>query len=347
MGKEPPSSKVIFTLEHVTKVFGDKSSQVTAIDDVSLEIFEGEIFGIVGMSGAGKSTLVRTLNRLEPVTDGRILFNGEDLAELNPRRLREIRHSIGMIFQSFNLLQQKKSIDNVILPMRISKTGTKSEARQRAREMLAVVGLEDKEDAYPGQLSGGQKQRVAIARALSMNPKVLLCDEITSALDPTTTSEILTLLKKINVEMGITIVIITHEMDVVEKICDRVAIMDAGKLAEVGTVEDIFVNPTTETAKKMIYPGEQRLNSFEVSDNRCVRIAFDGQVSSEPLIANLVLETGEKVSILSANTATVGGMGFGQMIIELPEDEDAANRVFAYLQESGVSVSEVERGGNE
>jgi D-methionine transport system ATP-binding protein len=277
------------------------------------------------------------------VTEGKIFFDGEDLATLPSRKLRKVRQSIGMVFQSFNLLGQKKAMDNVMLPIKIAEIIGKSDMRRRAREMLKIVGLEDKETPYPAQLSGGQKQRVAIARALSMNPKVLLCDEITSALDPTTTGEILSLLKDINREMGITIILITHEMDAVEKICDRVAIMDQGKVAEIGEVQDIFVNPKTDAAKRLVYPKELKINPFDMTDKRCVRIAFDGHAASEPVIANLVQATGEKVNILCANTKSVGGLGFGQMVIELPEDAEAAQRVFSYLKQTGIFVSELKR----
>lgn len=243
----------IFRLEHVTKKFQSKNTTVTAVDDVSLSIREGEVFGIIGMSGAGKSTLVRTLNRLEPVTEGEIIFDGENLNTLSEGKLREVRQSIGMIFQGFHLLMQKNVLANVMLPMKIAGIG-RQKRRERALEMLRLVGLEEKAYAHPAQLSGGQKQRVAIARALSMNPRVLLCDEATSALDPKITEEILTLLKEINSTMKLTIVIITHEMSVVEKICDRVVIIEQGKLAEIGEVEDIFTNPKTEAAKHLVLP---------------------------------------------------------------------------------------------
>ncbi|MCH5251575.1 MAG: ATP-binding cassette domain-containing protein [Lachnospiraceae bacterium] len=333
----------IFRLEHVSKVFRDKNAEVTAVDDVSLSIHKGEVFGIIGMSGAGKSTLVRTLNRLENVTEGRISFDGEVLGELSEKRLRKVRQSMAMIFQSFNLLMQKNVLANVMLPMKIAKVERK-ERRERALEMLRVVGLEDKAKAYPAQLSGGQKQRVAIARALSMNPKVLLCDEATSALDPKITEEILTLLGEINKTMKLTIVIITHEMSVVEKICDRVAIIDKGKLAEVGPVEEIFTSPKTEAAKHLVFPAKQEMdNPFHMTDKRCVRIVFDGLAANEPIIANLVQDTGEKVNILCANTKSVGGVGFGQMIVELPKNPDAAERVLEYFKQAGVVTTEVER----
>lgn len=332
----------VFRLEHVSKIFRDKNSEVRAVDDVSLSIYEGEIFGVIGMSGAGKSTLVRTLNRLEEVTEGSIHFDHAILGNLSNRELRTVRQSMAMIFQGFNLLMQKNVLANVILPMKIAKVERK-ERKKRALEMLKIVGLEDKAKAYPAQLSGGQRQRVAIARALSMNPKVLLCDEATSALDPKITEEILSLLKKINKEMKLTVVIITHEMSVVEKICDRVAIVDNGKVAEIGPVKEIFANPQTDVARHLVLPGGQEDNPFDMTDKRCFRLVFDGFSATEPVIANLVEETGEKVNILSANTKSVGGVGFGQMIIEIPKEPASAEKVLAYLGKTGIGISEIER----
>ena len=343
------TQKAIFKLENVSKTFGDKSLEVKAIDNVSFEIYEGEIFGIIGMSGAGKSTLVRTLNRLESATSGRIFFDGEDMAALSSKSLRQVRHSIGMIFQNFNLLNQKKVLDNVIIPLKIAGETAKKDMITKARDMLKTVGISDKEKSYPSKLSGGQKQRVAIARALVAKPKVLLCDEATSALDPKTTGEILELLKSITKKTGITIVIITHEMAVIEKICDRVAIMSEGKLAEIGNVSDIFKSPKTKAARQLVYPEEKNIgfNPFYMTDKRCIRIVFDGMAASEPVIANLVRETGETVNILSANTHSVGGIGYGQMIVELPKDDAAAEKLLSYLKQKGVVLSEVKEGDYE
>lgn len=334
----------IFRLNHVSKVFQTKNSEVRAVDDVSLDIRQGEIFGIIGMSGAGKSTLVRMLNRLEDATDGEVIFDGKNLGNLSNKELRAVRRSMAMIFQSFNLLMQKTVLANVMLPMKIAHIPHK-EQKERALQMLKVVGLENKASAWPAQLSGGQRQRVAIARALAMNPKVLLCDEATSALDPRITEEILALLKDINPKLNLTIVIITHEMSVVEKICDRVAIISDGKLAEVGEVKEVFTSPKTEAARHLILPVEKELNPFDMTDRRCIRIVFDGRAASEPLIANFVEDTGEKVNILCADTKSVGGVGFGQMIVELPKDEEAANRVIHYIKEKGVNFHEIERKG--
>lgn len=328
----------VFELSNVYKTYENDGKRFEALKDVSLTINEGEIFGIIGMSGAGKSTLVRTLNRLEEVTSGTVSFYGKDLASLAPRELRQVRHSISMIFQGFNLLNQRTVIQNVEQSLKIIGT-PRAKRREKARQMLEIVGLLEKQNEYPARLSGGQKQRVAIARALAVDPKVLLCDEATSALDPKITGEILDLLKKINEERKLTIVIITHEMAVVEKICDRVAIIDEGNLAEIGDVKEVFSNPQSKAAKKLVFPS----NPFDPSDpnGRIVRIVFDGTKSNEPFIANLVEKTGLKVNIISANTRSVGGIGYGQMIIELPQDAKDAQTVIDFFRAGGLSVTGV------
>lgn len=328
----------VFELTNVFKTYKNDGKEFTALKDVSLDVREGEIFGIIGMSGAGKSTLVRTLNRLEEVTSGTVKFYDKDLASLKARELREVRHSISMIFQGFNLVNQRTVLANVEQPLRIAGVPRK-ERKEKARQMLEIVGLSEKADVFPARLSGGQKQRVAIARALAADPKVLLCDEATSALDPKITGEILDLLKKINQERKLTIVIITHEMAVVEKICDRVAIIDDGNLAEIGAVRDVFSNPRSKAAKKLVFPA----NPFDPSDpsGKVIRLVFDGTQSSVPFIANLVEQTGLKVNILSANTKSVGGIGFGQMILELPESEDDQKTIIDFFTKGGLSVSEV------
>lgn len=330
----------VYELKNVYKTYKNDGKEFTALKDVSLNINEGEIFGIIGMSGAGKSTLVRTLNRLEEVSSGTVEFYGKDLASLKAKELREVRHSISMIFQGFNLVNQRTVIQNVEQSMKIIGL-PRAVRREKAKQMLEVVGLLEKANEYPARLSGGQKQRVAIARALAVDPKVLLCDEATSALDPKITGEILDLLKKINEERKLTIVIITHEMSVVEKICDRVAIIDDGTLAEVGDVKEVFSNPQSKAAKKLVFPS----NPFDPSDDKgqIVRIVFDGTQSNVPFIANLVEETGLKVNILSANTRSVGGIGYGQMIIELPQKAEDRQTVIDFFRKGGLSVSEVNR----
>jgi D-methionine transport system ATP-binding protein len=330
----------VYELKNVYKTYKNDGKEFTALKDVSLDVREGEIFGIIGMSGAGKSTLVRTLNRLEEVTSGMVSFYGKDLASLKPKELREVRHSISMIFQGFNLISQRTVISNVEQSLKIIGT-PRAVRREKAKQMLEIVGLSEKANEYPARLSGGQKQRVAIARALAADPKVLLCDEATSALDPKITGEILDLLKKINEERKLTIIIITHEMSVVEKICDRVAIIDNGNLAEIGEVKEVFSNPQSKAAKKLVFPS----NPFDPSDEKgqIIRLVFDGTQSNVPFIANLVEETGLKVNILSANTRSVGGIGYGQMIIELPGPAKDRQTVIDFFRKGGLSVSEVNR----
>ncbi|HPJ81077.1 MAG TPA: methionine ABC transporter ATP-binding protein [Saccharofermentans sp.] len=334
--------KIIYQLNHVSKIFRDKNSEVIAVDDISLEIHEGEIFGIIGMSGAGKSTLVRMLNRLEEVTSGEVIFDGKKLGELSPKETRATRKQIAMIFQSFNLLSQKTVLANVEIPLKLIGV-SKEERKEIAREKLKIVGLEDKVNAYPAQLSGGQKQRVAIARALAMNPRVLLCDEATSALDPKITEEILSLLQDINERLNLTIVIITHEMNVVEKICNRVAIVDNGKLAELGEVKDVFAKPQSDAAKHIILPTIAGDNPFDETNKNCYRIVFNGRAATEPVIANLVKRTGESVNILSANTRSIGGIGYGQMIVEFPEDPTAHKVVLDYFTSIGIQPVAIDK----
>lgn len=337
-------ASVVYKLSNVKKVYKNEGKEFVALDDINLEINEGEIFGIIGMSGAGKSTLVRTLNRLEEVTEGEVSFFGKNLSELSPRELRKTRQSISMIFQGFNLLMQKTVLQNVMIPLKIAGVPRK-ERKRKALEMLDIVGLSEKQNSYPAQLSGGQRQRVAIARALTVDPKVLLCDEATSALDPKITEEILALLQMINKTRELTVIIITHEMSVVEKICDRVAIIDDGKLAEVGEVKDIFTNPQSDAAKQLVFPNsnEELVSAYDKSEenSRVIRIAFDGASAREPFIAELVEQTGEKVNILGANTKSVGGIVYGQMVLELPKDKNGQETVLNYFNGKNLSIVEL------
>ncbi len=328
----------VFRLENVSKKYKNDGKEITALKSINLSVEEGEIFGIIGMSGAGKSTLVRTLNRLEDVSEGKVSFYGQDISSIKVSEMRKVRRQIAMIFQNFNLLQQRNVLSNVMQPLRIAGV-SKHERKEKALEMLRIVGLEDKKDEYPSRLSGGQRQRVAIARALAADPKVLLCDEATSALDPKTTGEVLELLKEINRTRQLTIVIITHEMSVVERICDRVAIIDEGNLAEIGNVDEIFRNPQSEAARRLVFPS----NPFDPSSNnsKLIRVAFDGLAASRPFIAELVKETGKTVNILSANTKSVGGIGYGQMVMELPDNPDDQEIIVKFFKDSGLSVQEV------
>ncbi len=320
--------------------FGTSGSKVTALSGINLDINKGDIYGIIGMSGAGKSTLVRCINFLEKPTGGTVIIGGRELSALNDRELRSVRQKVGMIFQQFNLLMQRNVEDNICFPLEIGGV-PKAKAKERAAELLELVGLSDKRLAYPSQLSGGQKQRVAIARALATNPEILLCDEATSALDPTTTRSILELLKDINKKLGITIVIITHEMSVVEEICDYIAIVDKGSLAESGRVEDVFSNPKTEAARKLVYHNSSSATVDEMTGKRCIRIVFDGKSSFEPVIANMILECRTPVNILFADTNDIKGQAFGQMILQLPEDRQQGDKVINYLKSRNVNVEEL------
>lgn len=325
-------------IENVSKTFRTKDNTVEALRGITLDIEAGDIYGIIGMSGAGKSTLVRCLNFLERPTDGTVYVEGKDLSAMSEKELLQMRRSVAMIFQHFNLLMQRTVLDNICFPMEIAGV-KKKEARERAREYLKIVDLSEKERAYPAQLSGGQKQRVAIARALAMDPKILLCDEATSALDPTTTKSILALLKQINTKYGITIVIITHSMEVVQEICTKVAIIDAGVLAENGTVEEVFTSPKSKAARKLVYQGERKVSLMK--SKRCIRIVFSENSSFEPVISNMVLECKASVNILLADTKDIGGIARGQMVLQLPEDEQIADRMIAYLKERNLTVEEL------
>ena len=332
--------EAIIQIKNVTKSFVGKDNTVEALKGISLDIHKGEIYGIIGMSGAGKSTLVRCLNFLERPTTGAVMIEGRDLSSLKENELRSIRTEIAMIFQHFNLLMQRTVIDNICFPLEITGA-SKKDARKKAKELLEIVGLTEKEKAYPAQLSGGQKQRVAIARALATNPKILLCDEATSALDPTTTKAILALLKEINEKYGITIVIITHEMTVVQEICSHVAIIDEGSLAETGKVEDVFSKPQSKAARKLVFQ-EEGSKYGQMEGKRCIRIVFSSNSSFEPVIANMVLACKAPVNILLADTKDIGGVAHGQMILQLPEDKVAAEKMIQYLKERKLEVEELD-----
>lgn len=325
----------LIELKNITKTFGGARGKVPvhAVEGVDLRIEDGEVFGIIGFSGAGKSTLVRCINLLERPTSGQVLIDGIDLMGLKPKELRDMRKKIGMIFQQFNLLEQSTVAKNVAYPLKISGVG-KAETDARVRELLELVDLADKADAYPSQLSGGQKQRVAIARALATNPRIILCDEATSALDPITTRSILDLLARLNKQLGVTIVVITHEMRVVEQICDRVAVMAEGRIQEVGSVRDVFLQPQSETARKLIEPeGEGATAKFDVDT---VRIAFTGDETGAPVISDMTLKCGTMVNILAANAENISGKTFGQMQIELPKQPDERKKIEDYLRERGL-----------
>ena len=325
-------------VENLCKRFNTKGGTVEAAKNISFSIEKGEIFGIIGLSGAGKSTLVRCLNLLERPTSGTVRVNGKNLTELSEKELRKERQKIGMIFQHFNLLMQRTALDNVCFPMEIAGI-KKAEARKKALEYLKIVGLEEKALSYPSQLSGGQKQRVAIARVLASDPQILLCDEATSALDPQTTKAILELIKEINRDYGITVVVITHEMSVVQEICDKVAVLERGALVETGTVEELFRNPKTDEAKKLVCSGRTQIQ--ERKGKRLVRVTFQEKSSFEPVIANLVLTYRTPVNILYADTKNINGQAQGEMILQHHEIEEVANKMIQHLRVTNMGVEEV------
>lgn len=328
---------IMIRLENVSKVFHLKNKDVEALKHINLTIEDGSIFGIIGSSGAGKSTLVRCLNLLERPTEGNVFLDDVELTALSQSGLRKERRRIGMVFQQFNLLAQRTALKNVCYPLEIAGVSAK-QTKERAIELLKLVGLEERMYNYPAQLSGGQKQRVAIARALATEPKYLLCDEATSALDPNTTNSILDLLKEINERLGITIVVITHEMKVVEKICTRVAVLNEGEIIEQGSVQEVFLSPKTKTAQEMIYP-KQKYDNRNLQ-GRVFRLVFGGQSSTEPIVANLVLKCQAPVNILGAGTEDIGGKAYGQMLLEFPADETVIDKAKKYLDALGVYYEE-------
>lgn len=324
-------------ISNLTKKY---NNDVVALNGVTLSVDKGDIYGIIGLSGAGKSTLVRCINLLEQPTSGTIEIDGVDLTKLSKKDLRVKRKEISMIFQNFNLLQQKNVLQNVLFPLQISNND-KQYSLEKAKDLLKMVDLSDKLDSYPSQLSGGQKQRVAIARALACDPKVLLCDEPTSALDPQTTASILQLLKTINQKLNITIIMITHQMSVVEKICNKVAILSEGKVAESGQVNEVFSNPKSLAAKKLVFPeGFDDILSIS-SSKKMIRIVFDGQkVTEKPIIALMSQQTGVLASISYASTKSIGGKLYGSMILTV-DDTSQLTKVLDYLNSNGLIAREV------
>ena len=326
-------------LKHLSKTYRTQEKEIVALEDINLTINDGEIFGIIGLSGAGKSTLVRCINLLEEPTDGQVIIDGKSVTGLSRKELLKLRQSIGMIFQGFNLLAQRSVLKNVCYPLEIAGVGRK-EARARALELLHMVGLADRANSYPAQLSGGQKQRVAIARALATSPKYLLCDEATSALDPNTTRSILELLREINNSLGVTIVVITHEMKVIDQICDRVAVIDHSRIAEEGKVSEVFTNPKSQIARDLIIPKERTV--LDTTGGRRLRLTFDGEHSNAPIISEMVLEFQAPVNILFADTKEFEGIVYGHMIIELPNDPHQADKILVWLKNSQVKWREEE-----
>lgn len=318
-------------IKNLTKEFQTADGTVEALRDVNLTIENGDIYGIIGMSGAGKSTLVRCINMLERPTKGQVLIDGRDIAQLSDKELRAVRRDVTMIFQGFNLLMQRTCLKNICFPLELIGMD-KEKAKKRALELLDVVGLPDKANSYPAQLSGGQQQRIAIARALATDPKVLLCDEATSALDPKTTHAILELIRDINQRLGITVIIITHQMSVVEEICNRVAILDSGSVVEEGVVSEVFSSPKSKAAKRLVFPDGADEILEEVPGERRIRVVFSGAVASrEPLIAKMAIDEQITASILGASTKSIGDKAYGNMLLGLPDDDDVVKRAIAYL----------------
>ena len=336
-------SEHIISLQGVTKEFDTKGGKVVALRDIDLNIEKGDSYGIIGLSGAGKSTLVRTINLLEEPTEGKVLFDGKLLTGLSPKELNLERRRISMIFQQFNLLMQRDATGNICFPLEIAGV-PKAEAAEKAKELLKVVDLEERANSYPSQLSGGQKQRVAIARALASDPEVILCDEATSALDPKTTRSILALLRKINEERGITLVVITHEMEVIKQLCNKVAVIENGEIVERGDVQEIFRKPKTKAARKLFFPDGQITEKplVRTSTRNRVRLVYDESTAGEPIIANMIMELGAPVNFLYANLDVLGGAQKGQMVICLAEDPATAEKQKEYLRARGVEFIEIE-----
>ena len=330
-------------LKNLCKTYSLADGSVEALRDVSLTIPDGDVFGIIGMSGAGKSTLVRCINMLERPTSGSVVIDGHDLTQMTERELRQERRSITMIFQGFNLLMQKNCLRNVCFPLELAGV-KKAEAVKKAQSLLELVGLGDKASAYPAQLSGGQQQRVAIARALATNPKGLLCDEATSALDPKTTGAILELIRDINRKLGITVIIITHQMSVVESTCRHVAILEEGQVVEQGEVSAVFSHPKSEAARRLVFPeGNPESLLCAGSGSRLIRVVFNGaDATGKPLIARMATEAGIEANIAYASTRSIEGRTYGSMLLSIEDKNDDLARAIAYLtQDSDVTAQEV------
>ena len=319
-------------LRGLSKVYQIPGGEVQALNNINLTIEQGDIYGIIGMSGAGKSTLIRCLNRLDTPTDGQVLIDGQNILAMSKKQLLQTRRRMAMIFQQFNLLMQRTCLRNIMFPMELAKV-PKEKAEARARELLELVGLPDKAEAYPAQLSGGQKQRIAIARALATQPKVLLCDEATSALDPNTTHSILTLIKDINRKLGITVVVITHQMSVVQEICDRVAILENGEVVEEGTVVSVFSNPKAAATRRLVFPDSAEDELDLPHDEHRLRVIFNGApAANTPLIARMAMDKRIAANILYASTRSVGDKIYGHMLLGIPGGDEETRTAMEYLR---------------
>ena len=325
-------------IRELSKVYSTPEGEVVALDRVSLDVRKGEIYGVIGMSGAGKSTLIRCINRLDVPTGGEVLYRGQDVLKMSRPDLLKLRRKVSMIFQQFNLLMQRTVGENVRYPLEIAGL-PRREADKRVMELLEIVGLQDRAKAYPAQLSGGQRQRVAIARALASQPEVLLSDEATSALDPMTTQAILNLLKDINRRLGITVILITHEMAVIRQICDRVTILDGGRIAEEGTVDEVFMHTKSEAGRRLF--GNAPQVPEEEPQGPAIRLVFDGSSVDRPIIATAVKELGIMINILSADMKQIGGKTYGQMLIRMPDDEETSRKLADFLTQENIAFKEV------
>ena len=328
----------LIRIRELSKVYSTPEGEVVALDRVSLDVRKGEIYGVIGMSGAGKSTLIRCINRLDVPTGGEVLYRGQDVLKLSRPDLLKLRRKVSMIFQQFNLLMQRTVGENVRYPLEIAGL-PRREADKRVMELLEIVGLQDRAKAYPAQLSGGQRQRVAIARALASQPEVLLSDEATSALDPMTTQSILNLLKDINRRLGITVILITHEMAVIRQICDRVTILDGGRIAEEGTVDEVFMHTKSEAGRRLF--GNAPQVPEDEPQGPAIRLVFDGSSVDRPVIATAVKELGIMINILSADMKQIGGKTYGQMLIRMPDDEGTSRKLADFLTQENIAFKEV------
>lgn len=338
-------------LKDVKKIYRSKHGDVTAVENANLKIERGEIFGVIGYSGAGKSSLIRLFNQLEKPTSGTVTIGERVISVITGRELRKARQEIGMIFQHFNLLWSRTVHENIAFPLEIAGV-PRAEQRERVNELIRLVGLEGRENAYPSQLSGGQKQRVGIARALANNPKVLLCDEATSALDPETTDQILELLLDINKHLNLTIVLITHEMHVIQKICNRVAVMEKGKIVESGTVLDVFRNPQQEVTKRFV----KQVTSFEEAnetiesviekypDGQVIKLQFIGEAVERPVLQQLMKQDEIEVSILQGNIAQTTNGAYGNLLVHLKGEERIVAKAVATIKQEQVEVEVIAHG---
>jgi D-methionine transport system ATP-binding protein len=338
----------MISIKSVRKVFQSKKGQLKAVDDVNLEIQDGEIFGVIGYSGAGKSTLIRMLNGLELPTEGSITVAGREISKIKGSELRKARQEISMIFQHFNLLWSRTVSENIAFPLEIAGVSA-PQRKKRVAELVKLVGLQGREDAYPSQLSGGQKQRVGIARALANNPKVLLCDEATSALDPQTTDSILDLLVDINKKLGLTIVLITHEMHVIRKICHRVAVMESGRIVELGSVLDVFKNPQQSITKRFVQQVSEPEETKETADHllerynsgKIAQLTFIGESAEQPVITNLIRQHDVTINILQGKVSQTQSGSYGTLFIHIDGDEAEINKAIAYIRSQQVGVEVV------